>query len=215
MNVHDVVVTLRSCPLTASGSERFFLRRDLRTGAALDTSSARSCSMRHSPAEAERITLQYAAIMFLRTSRDAIRGAAQQRTPACKHIFALCPNDQYFFAHWSLRPTGSCGRRLSWFPSLVSVGALYGVRREDGSRVDCCSRRGQGSNASYEASSHKFFPPIDDKTILTAICFDPPIFRTPKTAHRPGCRVKNSYVRRTLIRSAVSDTLKSFVIVEC
>jgi hypothetical protein len=26
------------------------------------------------------------------------------------------------------------------------------------------------SNASYEASSHKFFPPIDDKTILTAIC---------------------------------------------
>jgi hypothetical protein len=146
------------------------LRCDLRTGAGLDTSSARSCSMRHSPAEAERITLQYAAIMFLRTSRDAIRGAAQQRTPACKHIFALCPNDQYFFAHWSLRPTGSCGRRLSWFPSLVSAGALYGVRREDGSRVDCCSRRGQGSNASYEASSHKFFPPIDDKTILTAIC---------------------------------------------
>src|ERR1700730_1238388 len=37
-------------------------------------------------------------------------------------------------------------------------------------RVDCCSRRGRGSNASYEASSHKFFAPIDDKTILTAIC---------------------------------------------
>jgi hypothetical protein len=35
---------------------------------------------------------------------------------------------------------------------------------------DCCSRRGRGSNASYEASSHKFFAPIDDKTILTALC---------------------------------------------
>jgi hypothetical protein len=35
---------------------------------------------------------------------------------------------------------------------------------------DCCSRRGRGSNASYEASSREFFAPIDDKTILTALC---------------------------------------------
>jgi hypothetical protein len=30
-----------------------------------------------------------------------------------------------------------------------------------------------------------------------------------------GGEQKNSYVRRTLIRSAISDTLKSFVVVEC
>src|ERR1700730_19023606 len=82
-------------------------------------------------------------------------------------------------------------------------------------RVDCCSRRGRGSNASYEASSHKFFAPIDDKTILTAIYLIRLFLERREPRIGLGCRVKNSYVRRTLIRSAVSDTLKSFVIVEC
>jgi hypothetical protein len=137
--------------------------KQLRSGVVWDfvflSQTKRSATPTQPPlrAETERITLQHAAIIFLRTSRDAIRGAAQQRTPACKHIFALCLNDQYFLCTLVALPN-----QFVWLTRIVvSVFGLGG-----GTLRSALGRRQPARNGPSTSGRSLTFGPGTEKRMV-------------------------------------------------